>query len=142
MDGKLEGSIDWMLKLYGSYRFDMGFQAGFMARYDSGYHYTPSIRVGPYVMPSVPTDVDAAEAFRLGREMTPRRFFLDVHLEQAIPVNKRVKAEVFVDVFNILNTQKATDITEGVNVRGSFAPGEAYRYVPPRSTNFGFRLKF
>lgn len=142
MRGKLDGSVDWMFKVFGSYRFASNTTIGLFGRMDSGYHYTPSVDSSGSLVFDVPMDVNQLDDFRPGQKMTPKRVNFDLHLEQRFNLTKRVELSLGADIYNVFNNQNGTALAEGANVRAGVAPDRPFIYNPPRTIAVSAKLKF
>lgn len=141
-NGRLEGSVDWLAKAYGYYRWDMGLMVGMAINANSGYHYTsPAFVASTRVLQSFP---GAGEFYSegLGNRMTPMFYQADLRAQYGRNFGK-IRGEIYVDVINFTNRQEATDLSEGLNVR-AVAPNSntPYQFQAPRRYNFGIRIKY
>ncbi len=141
-NGRLEGSVDWLAKAYGYYRWDMGLLLGMTLNANSGYHYTsPAFVASTRVLQSFP---GAGEFYAegLGNRMTPMFYQADLRAQYGRNFGK-VRGEIYLDVINFTNRQEATDLSEGLNVRG-VAPNAntPYQFQAPRRYSFGIRIKY
>jgi hypothetical protein len=132
-DGKLPGTnkdefkarglveLPWNLKLSGTFT------------YLSGTQWTPYYRTG-----YIPTRQYIYTEIR-GSERYPSRRLLDLRLTESINLPWKAKADVFVEVFNVLNSGSTIAWTERIN--------SAYYLYPStvetgRRLRLGFRLNF
>lgn len=106
--GPLSNDRTHQVKLYGSYHWPFGLTSGFSSRYLSG---TPVSKLGRfpgrggfgrrYITP------------RGSAGRTPDLYSLDLHLAYPVNLGKgSLTAELFADVFNVANSQKATQVDE------------------------------
>ncbi|HEU4952779.1 MAG TPA: carboxypeptidase regulatory-like domain-containing protein [Holophagaceae bacterium] len=142
MNGTLDGSIDWQAKMFVYYKWDMGLQLGVTASANSGYHYSDSKLLSRRVLLAWPTDPAAVDTNLMGKNRTPQTNQIDVHAEYSHALYGQVKGSVFLDVFNFLNSQQATNLAEGTNIRGTYAANQPYAYQLPRHIQLGFRVTF
>jgi len=142
--GLLPGFHEHELKARGVYLFPWKTQVAGTFTYLSGERWTPYIRTW-YTGP------DQAFRARLnaterGAEKYPSRSLLDIRVSQNIPVSKQVNLEVFVEVFNLLNSGVATTWNTRVNQNYSGAYYSDYKLptgtVTPRNARLGLRLNF
>ena len=141
-NGRLEGSVDWLAKAYGYYRWDMGFLMGVTLNANSGYHYTPNSWLSSSrVLQNFPGETGFF-AENLGTAMTPMVYQADLRFQYGRNFGK-VRGEVYMDVINASNRQEATDLSEGLNIRGAAPlPNTPYQYQAPRRYSFGIRIKY
>lgn len=151
-NGKLDGSVDWLLKANAFYKFDGQFDSSWLSwtkglmvaatfNANSGYHYTNSMLVGTRVLQAVPSEANFFSQ-QLGTNKTPMFFQTDVRVQYGRNLTSRLRGEVFLDIFNIYNKQGATGIAEGLGVRSGIQPNAPYQFQLPRSFQLGVRLKF
>lgn len=141
-NGRLEGSVDWLAKAYGYYHWNNGFLVGLTFNANSGYHYTPnSWTASTRVLQNFPGEAGFF-AENIGTAMTPMVSQFDLRLQYGRNFGK-MRGEVYVDAINLLNRQGATDLSEGLNIRGAAPlPNTPYQYQAPRRYNFGIRFKY
>jgi len=146
--GPQPGNIKHLFKAYGSYDFDFGLQASGVFNWNSGALYTPAEPIsGRYFAPtSAPyafggvTDSYLKPGFT-GGETGPSYFTFDVRLKYVrdLPVGK---AELFLDVFNLLNQQTPTSEMKLLAGDGIYKFGQANGWVAPRRAYLGLRYSF
>lgn len=141
-NGHLDGSVDWLFKSNAYYRWDMGLLIGATFNANSGYHYSTSDLVGTRILQAAPSAEDFDNEM-LGKKMTPRFYQVDLRVSYSKDLKKKVKGEVFIDIFNLFDRQNTIGLSEGLNVR-PIAPiaDTPYSYQLPRTFQLGFRLKF
>lgn len=140
-NGRLEGSVDWMAKANGYYRWDMGLMVGMTYNANSGYHYSRGTSASTRVLQQFPGQ-NGFYGENLGALMTPMVQQLDMRVQYGRNFGK-IRGEVYVDVINLTNRQEATDLAEGLNIRGvAPLPDTPYQYQAPRRYNFGVRIKY
>lgn len=142
MNGTLDGSIDWQAKMFVYYKWDMGLKLGVTATANSGYHYSDSKSLSRRVLLAWPSDPAAIDTNLMGKNRTPQTNQINAHLEYSHSLYKQVKGTVFMDVFNVMNSQEATDLAEGTNIRGTYAANQPFRWQLPRHIQLGFRVTF
>lgn len=147
-NGNLEGSIGWIMKGYGFYRWDSGFLVGLNFVSNSGFHYSRG-QVGSGRVLQAPPSLDEAFSEQLGSRMTPVFNQWDLRLQYGRKLTERVRGEVYLDVINLLDAQEATGLSEGLNVRSGVIgtvnaayPDQPYQFQAPRQLKVGVRLKF
>jgi len=149
MNGKLDGSVDWLAKFNVFYRWNMGLQVAMNFNANSGYHYSASEKVGTRVLNSAPADISDVFREQAGAFKTPNFWQSDIRVQYAWKWNQKLRSEVYLDIINITNRQEATGVSEGLNVRSGttdiYNAAEAhtpYAFQAPRRYQVGFRLKF
>ena len=149
MNGKLDGSVDWMAKFNAFYHWDMGLQVAMNFNANSGYHYSASDKVGTRVLNAAPTDINDVFIEQAGKYRTPNFWQSDVRVQYAWKWNQKLRSEVYLDIINLTNRQEATGISEGLGVRSgtttlynASVAGTPYAFQAPRRYQVGFRLKF
>ena len=142
-NGSLEGSVDWIGKGYGYYKWDSGFLIGATYNVVSGYHYTNGQVASSRLLVKPPSDANLINVESLGANMSPRYDTTDLHLQFDFKPYGKIKPSVALDVFNLFNRQSATDLAAVNNfpVSGKVV-GEAYAWLPPRRYNFGVKVLF
>lgn len=147
-NGYLEGSVNWVMKSYGYYRWDNGLLVGLNFVSHSGFHYSRGDVGSGRVLQATPS---LSEAFseQLGTRMTPVYNQWDMRIQYGHKLTEKVRGEVYLDVINVMNRQEATGLSEGLNVRSGIAgntnaalPDQPYSFQAPRQLSFGVRLKF
>jgi len=140
-NGRLEGSVDWLAKANGYYVWDMGLLVGLTFNANSGYHYSRGTSASTRVLQQFP-GANGYFAENLGSLMTPMLYQADLRFQYARNFGK-MRGEVYLDVINATNRQEATDLSEGLNIRGvAPLPDTPYQYQAPRRYNFGIRIKY
>ncbi|GLH67496.1 TonB-dependent receptor [Geothrix edaphica] len=149
MNGKLDGSVDWMAKFNVFYHWDMGLQVAMNFNANSGYHYSASEKVGTRVLNSAPADINEVFKEQAGKYRTPNFWQSDIRVQYAWKWNQKLRSEVYLDIINLTNRQEPTGISEGLNVRSGITTiynaavaGTPYQFQAPRRYQVGFRLKF
>ena len=149
MHGKLQGSIDHQVKLYGSYRLPFNLEVGGLAYWSSGAHYTPSdiFLPGQYdiYLPQdlTPADHSDFNFAKRGTETHPSYYTLDAKLRYLLPV-RRFNVDLFLDIYNVTNNQDAIFVTQAVNDpdQTHFRYGSDRVLLSPRRYQAGVRLRF
>lgn len=132
--GLLPGFDDNEFKLHGMYEFPWKMRVSGSFTYLSGNHYTPygrftddqGVRYFPNVVPR-------------GSEKYPSEHLLDFRVTQLLPVTATKNAELFVEVFNLLNTGTALAWNERMNTANYQLPSSVER---GRRLRLGFRVNF
>jgi hypothetical protein len=146
--GDQPGNIEHQFKAYGSYEFDFGLEVSGVFNWNSGALYTPAQLIsGRYFAPMDPNyyywgvnDSYLSEGF-VGSETTPAYYTFDMRFTYTkdLPIGA---AEFFLDIFNVLNNQAATDEEKLIAGSGLYAFGEANNWVAPRRAYLGVRYSF
>jgi len=149
MNGKLDGSVDWMAKFNVFYHWDMGLQVAMNFNANSGYHYSASEKVGTRVLNAAPKDINDVFTEQAGRYRTPNFWQSDIRVQYAWKWNQKLRSEVYLDIINLTDRQEPTGLSEGLNVRSgttliynAAVPNAPYAFQAPRRYQVGFRLKF
>ena len=119
-----------------------------MFNWNSGALYTPSQLIqGRYFAPMDPAysywgvTESYQQADKIGSETTPSYYTLNVRLKYTrdLPIGE---AEFFLDVFNVLNNQTATNEQKLISGDGIYSYGQANAWVAPRQLYLGVRYSF
>ena len=146
--GNTAGNIKHLFKAYGSYEFDFGLELAGVFNWNSGIVYTPiqtlsGYAVGPrgaaYEYGGV-TSTWLLPGFT-GAEKAPAYWTFDVRAayELDMPFGE---VELFLDVFNVLNNQMATNVFTNRGGSADYDFGEANSWVSPRRAYLGVRYSF
>jgi hypothetical protein len=149
--GKLPYVNDKEARLRATYEFPWAWKTRLSGSftYLSGEHYTPLIDLSNNTFELNQNAITVFGAPR-GSAKYPSRHLLDLRVSQEIALSRKVKAEVFLDVFNLLNDCKAyywnevaADDSAGYGALGA-APGyrQPINVDDPRRLRAGFKLKF
>jgi hypothetical protein len=149
--GPQPGSIKHIFKAFGSYQFPFGVQLGAFYRWNSG---TLASRTERASGRNLPAAVSAADAFEfagivdrwiapdtVGALTNPSFGILDLRVEYNRKVGN-ARAELFVDIFNVLNNQDATRVQDLVAGQGGVGFGQGLNFSDPRRAFLGARLSF
>lgn len=146
--GPQAGNIKHQFKAYGSYDFDFGLQVSGVYNWNSGALYTPAEPIsGRYFAPTSDpynyggvTDTYLQPGFQ-GAETGPAYYTFDMRLKYVhdLPVGK---AELFLDVFNVLNNQAATGVMPLLTGSGIYDYQDENAWVSPRRLYLGIRYSF
>jgi hypothetical protein len=132
--GLLPGFDDNEFKIHGIYELPWKMRLSGTFTYLSGNHFTPYGRTTDaqdlYYYPNVQP---------LGSEKYPSEHLLDLRVTQLIPFTAKNNAEVFVEVFNVLNTGTALTWNESVRSEDYKKPSSVEQ---GRRLRFGFRVNF
>ncbi|HVG25478.1 MAG TPA: TonB-dependent receptor [Thermoanaerobaculia bacterium] len=143
MQGKLQGSIDHQIKLYGNYRLPFNLEVGGLAYWSSGAHYTESeiFLPGQYDI-YLPQPLANGSFADRGTETHPSYATLDAKLRYMVPVT-RFNVDLFLDIYNVTNNQDAIFVSQAHNDPDSRFPYQSDRVLlSPRRYQAGVRLRF
>lgn len=145
-NGRLEGSPDYLAKGNVYYKWDNGLMVSMTYQMHSGYHYSDSVLSSGRTLQATPVITSSTTGRfyenQAGRNRTPVVRSMDLRVQYGATFAKKIRGEVYVDVFNAFNTQGPTDLAEGTNVRAGFAPHAPFRFQAPLAMRIGARLKF
>ncbi len=149
--GTQPGLVRHLFKGAGSYTFNMGLQLGATMSWNSG---TIASRTELSSGRNLPIQIPTAEAYEFGgitdRWLAPNAVgslsnpsWGQVDLRaQYVKALGGMNAEVFVDLFNVLNNQSAVRSQDLVAGQGGNAFGDSILWVQPRRAFLGARLRF
>lgn len=142
--GRLPYVNDREARIRGVYEFPWAWKTRFSATftYLSGEHYTPLIDMSNvFELNQNALYINAAP---LGSATYPSQRMLDIRIAQDLNLSKRVKAEIYLDVFNVLNECKSyswdTAVADDAGVLSSYQ--NPIYTQDPRRLRLGFKLKF
>jgi len=151
-DGKLPGYHDNELKARGLVRLPWKMDVSLAFTYLSGERFTRTIRAATAPVSKLTPSLFAEP---LGTSSFPSRRLLDLKVSQSFAFGKRTRLDLFLDVFNVLNTGTPTSwvsvTSNAVSVRNATDPraNEIYSLYlkpdvqeEPRNLRAGFRLRF
>jgi Carboxypeptidase regulatory-like domain len=149
MYGKLQGSIDHQIKLYGMYRLPFNVEVGGLVYWNSGAHYTKSEIFLPGVyniylpIDLTPNDHSDFNFQKRGTETHPSYYTVDAKLRYLLPV-RQFNVDFFLDIYNLTNNQDAIFVTQAINEPDqSLYPYQSDRtLLAPRRYQAGIRLRF
>lgn len=146
--GPQAGNIEHQFKAYGAYDFDFGLQVSGVFNWNSGSLYTPADVVQTRYLPPMSngyefggvTDTYVLPGF-VGSGKNPDYYTFDMRFKytHTLPFGN---AEFFLDIFNVLNEQSATQVVANRAGSGQFAYQEANKWVTPRQFYLGARFSF
>jgi hypothetical protein len=149
-DGNMDFSYnEWEFKLYGDVDLPWGFQLSGNYTYLSGWYWTPYVRVsGLNYNASVGRDINLTER---GSQQLAARNLLDVRLAWRTDLSKGMSLMLWVQVFNLLNTDTIIDVydrwgtyylddNEFSGPRASY--GDPFDVEDPRQVRIGARWSF
>jgi len=147
--GRQPGSITHLFKMGGSYDFDWGLQLGFGYGWNSG---TIASKTVAQSRRNLPYQVDVPYEFAgitdrwlapdaVGSLTNPSWGQLDIRVQYIWNI-QRSKVELFMDVFNVANSQGSTRDQDLIFGAGGIAFGQPIRFQDPRRFFFGARFGF
>lgn len=148
MYGPQPGNIEHQFKAYASYDFNFGLQVSGVFNWNSGALYTPAQLISGRYLPLMDngsTSGGVQDTFVLpnnvGSATGPSYYTFDMRFryQRPLPIGN---AELFLDIFNILDNQAATAEQKLVAGSGQYAFGEANAWVQPRRAYLGVRYTF
>ena len=147
--GRQPGSIRHLFKAAASYQFGFGLQLGTFYRWNSGSIASKTFRASGRNLPievETPFEFAGITDFWLapdavGSLTNPSYGILDVRVEYNRKFGK-AGAELFVDVFNVLDNQDSTRDQDLVAGAGGVAFGSPLTFSDPRRFFLGARLSF
>ena len=142
MQGKLQGSIDHQLKVYGMYRLPFNLEVGALAYWNSGSHYTESEIFLPGTYDIYLPQPTATSFAKRGTETHPSYYNVDAKLRYLVPV-RRANVDLFLDIYNLTNNQDAIYVTQAHNDPDTNFTYQSDRVLlSPRRYQAGVRLRF
>lgn len=146
--GDQPGNIKHQFKAYGAYEFDFGLEVSGVFNWNSGALYTPAQVISSrYFAP-----MDNAYSYwgvtdtylqrgMVGSETSPAYYTFDMRFtyKKDLPIGA---AEFFLDIFNVLNNQMATDEMKLLAGSGQYNYQDAISWVAPRRAYVGVRYSF
>ena len=147
--GRQPGSIRHLFKMGGSYDFDFGLLLGFGYRWNSGtiasktfassgrnlpYRVATAYEYGGTVQRWLETDA-------VGSLTNPSWGQLDLRVQYVLNI-QRAKVEVFMDIFNVADSQGSTRDQDLLAGAGGIAFGQPIRFQDPRRFFLGARFGF
>jgi hypothetical protein len=147
--GRQPGSIAHLFKMGGSYDFPIGLQFGFGYRWNSGTiaskTFASSGRNLPYRVDTPYEFAGISERWlapdAVGSLTNPSWGQLDLRVQYVLTI-QRSKVEMFMDVFNVVNSQGSTRNQDLLAGAGGTAFGQPIRFQDPRRFFFGARFGF
>jgi len=163
-EGTQPGLVEHLLKVAGTYQWDNGLSVGGTYRWNSGSIVNRTFRASGRNLPLRDTDdLSFGECIQfaggsasgqvggcggwlspnsVGTVENPSFGILDLRLSYLWRIGGRLEADLFLDVFNVLDDQKAIrnqDLVSGFN---GIEFGEGTDFVDPRRYFLGARLRF
>jgi hypothetical protein len=147
--GRQPGSIRHLFKAAASYQFNFGIQLGAAYFWNSGTIASRTFRASSRNLPvevGTPFEFAGITEFWLapdavGSLTNPSYGLLDLRVEYNRRFGK-AGAELFVDIFNVTNSQNSTRNQDLVAGSGGIAFGSPLTYSDPRRFFLGVRLSF
>mgnify|MGYP006196207601 CR=1 FL=1 len=149
--GRQPGSIEHLLKLQGSYSFDNGVTLGGAYRWNSGSaasrtflaadRHLPIRVTTPFEFAGI-TNTRWVAPDTVGVLTNPDFGLLDLRAAYLWQIGQRLEADLFVDVFNVLDEQEAVRLQDLVAGQPGFPFGAGLEFNDPRRYFLGARLRF
>jgi len=153
--GTQPGLIKHLLKIAGTYQFDMGLEVGAGLGWNSGVKLSRTFLHSRRHLPALLAELDQpaiefagiTSDFWLAPDVVgtvdnPSWATLDLRVQYVINRGQRVNAQVFVDIFNVTNNQNSRRNQDLVPGEGGIAFGEPVQFIDPTRFYLGARLNF
>ena len=147
--GPQPGNIKHQIKAFGTYFMDNGFEVSGVFNWNSGVLYSTTQLIGGRnlpVMGDASNDNGAVDTWILpnsiGSNTGPSYYTLDMRFKYTQKFGSSNKAELFLDVFNLLNKQSPTSEMPILAGSGAYKFGDANDWVQPRRFYVGARYSF
>jgi hypothetical protein len=148
--GKQPGNVEHLVKLAGSYAFDNGLEIGATYNWNSGTRYSETWSIyGRHLPERVAVAYeDRGVTTRwldegvIGGNETSSYGTLNARAKYVLEFGEGLSAEIFLDVFNVLDDQAARRFMDLRAGDGVYSFGEANDWVLPRRFYLGARMSF
>jgi hypothetical protein len=147
--GTLNGTIEHLVKLTGSYRFDFGVDVGAAYNWNSGATLTRSIFAFSRYLPAAGneftfngTTYPWTAADSVGSIKTDSYGVLDLRASYDWKISDMFDLDLFLDIFNVLDEQSTTLTESVVAGRAGVAFGGGTQFVDPQRFYLGARVRF
>ncbi len=147
--GPQPGNIKHQLKAYGSYFLNNGLELSGVFNWNSGVLYSKTQLISGRNLPIMDAPYEDGgvtdtwlTANSIGSQTGPSFYTLDMRLKYAFKFGSSSKAELFVDVFNVLNKQSPQSEMPLIAGNGVYKFGDANSWVQPRRFYLGARYSF
>ncbi|MFT3754585.1 MAG: TonB-dependent receptor [Pseudoxanthomonas sp.] len=146
--GKLPGNIEHLFKAWGTYEFPFGLELSGVFNWNSGLIYTPvsylygyvaGPRDDPYEWDGIESEWLSAGYTGSGKQPSYYTFDVRAKYTKQLPFGK---LEFFVDIFNVLDKQSATNIQTDLGGTTDYPYGSATGWNSPRRFYVGARYSF
>ncbi|WP_269513950.1 TonB-dependent receptor [Brevundimonas subvibrioides] len=148
--GPQAGNIPHQFKAYGGYEFDFGLEVSSVFNWNSGALYTPGSAISGRIIPDMQdpfvfngvTDSYLVEGIT-GSEQGPSYYTWDLRFKYVADAPYVAgELEFFLDVFNVMNHQTATNVVNNRAGSGQFGYQQPNQWVAPRRAYLGVRYSF
>jgi hypothetical protein len=140
--GPSDLALDHVLQLNGTVELPYQFMVSGIFRAQSGFHFSRSPATGVLVDPDGDASVNGIDV-DAGRNAfnAPPLVNLDMRFTKRFNITSRIKADVLLEFFNLLNRQNPAAVgrQEGVQLQPF---GEPTQVLPGREGQIGFRIEF
>ncbi len=129
-----------MLAISGVYTTEIGLTIGVVGRYQSG---TPITGLGYHFLYENAGEIPIGKRGKYGR--TKDTYNLDLHLDYIFEIGDGWKAQLLLDVMNLLNNQEAVSIVQNQELAANTIDPDflrTNRYQLPRQVRLGLRIEF
>jgi hypothetical protein len=144
MWGPTPGTINHKIKVFGTYRTPFGLDIGALFYWNSGMRFTESyiFLPGSYnIYLNWPKNPGWTDFVKTGQETTPSYYQLDLKFNYDVKVVKNAAFQLFLDIYNVTNNQKAIEIAYGRN-DGTWNYKESTEILLPMRFYVGARIRF
>jgi outer membrane receptor for monomeric catechols len=149
MYGKQPGNISHQLKLLGTYYFDNGIEVGAFYNWNSGTRYSETFSLYRRHLPVMEEvayeyggwTTEWVKESSVGSHVMPSYGTLDMRVKYKLDIGD-YNAELFLDIFNVLDDQAPIRVQDLAAGDGTFNFGEAMNWVEPRRFYLGARVSF
>jgi outer membrane receptor protein involved in Fe transport len=140
--GPSDLALDHVLQINGLVELPYQIMASGIFRAQSGFHFSRQPATGVLVDPDGDATVNGLDV-DAGRNAftTPPLVNLDMRFTKRFEIGRRVRADVLVEFFNVMNRQNPAAVgrREGIATQPF---GEAIQVLPGREGQIGFRIEF
>lgn len=147
--GPQPGNIKHQVKAFGTYFFNNGLEFSGVFNWNSGVLYSRTQLISGRSLPVMDdayTNGGVVDTWQtansVGSQTGPSYYTLDVRLKYMFKFGASSKAELFLDVFNLLDKQSPTSQMPLVAGSGAYKFGQANAWVEPRRLYVGARYSF
>ena len=140
--GPSDLALDHVLQINGLVELPYQIQVSGIFRAQSGFHFSRIPAAGPLVDPDGDASVNGIDVDAGRNAFTaPVLANLDMRFTKRFTITNRIKADVLLEFFNLLNRQNPAAVgrREGVELQPF---GESIQVLPGREGQIGFRIEF
>jgi outer membrane receptor protein involved in Fe transport len=135
-------ALDHVLQINGLVELPYQIHLSGIFRAQSGFHFSRAPATGVLVDPDGDASVNAIDVDAGRNAFTAPPFVnLDMRVTKRFAITKRIRADVLIEFFNVLNRQNPAAVGRQLGV--ALQPfGEAIQVLPGREGQIGFRIEF